>query len=68
MEHAGHDVAVCTIELVSVTYAARVADDSRVATDWEEVRNEIIETQEERVFCYQCQTMFNAEVVSSREL
>ena len=55
-EHAGHDVRLCCIEVVDVTYYA-VAADGTLSTDWEVNDTSNVETRTTDVQCQTCGTI-----------
>lgn len=53
-EHAGHDVRLCCIEVVDVSYYAAAAADGTLSTDWEVNDTYNVETRKTDAQCRTC--------------
>ena len=53
-EHAGHDVRLCCIEVVDVSYYAAAAADGTLSTDWEVNDTYNVETRTTDAQCRTC--------------
>ena len=56
-EHAGHDVRLCCIEVVEVSYYAAAAADGTLSTDWDVDNTYNVETRTTDVQCQTCGTI-----------